>query len=92
MSTVFKLFSSKDNALLIRRNPLLMLYTFFELADGGVWIDENIQGFTSQRLYCQLYCCLCLILDFIGIAYLYNSIEVDLEVLVIFILTLFTHL
>jgi len=49
-STVFELFSGKDESLLVWRNTFLVLDLGFDVLNGVCWFDIEGDGFTSEGL------------------------------------------
>jgi len=54
-STVFKLFASKDESLLIRRNAFLVLDLGLDVFDGVRWLNFQSDGFTRKGFHEDLH-------------------------------------
>merc|ERR550534_1583347 len=54
-TTVFQLFTSEDQALLIRRNSFFILNLCFDVIDGITWLDLKGDGLTCQGFYKDLH-------------------------------------
>src|SRR5882762_7851445 len=55
--SVFKLLSSKDKALLVGRNALLVLNLRLDIIDGVGRLDLEGNGFSSKSLHENLHVC-----------------------------------
>jgi len=54
-AAIFKLLSCEDQALLIRRDPFLVLNLRFHIVDGVASFDVQRDGFARQRFHEDLH-------------------------------------
>merc|ERR1719169_178918 len=55
-SAIFKLLTSEDKALLIRRNSFLILNLSLDVVNGIRWFDLQGDGLSRKRLHEDLHC------------------------------------
>jgi len=55
-AAIFQLFSSKDQSLLVWRDPFLVLNLSFNIFNGIRWLNLKSDGLSSECLHKDLHC------------------------------------